>query len=87
MARALRNDILAIENAGAKIKFQIRYRALAGISTAIAMMITEMVTAVSSCMRPLVFLFIVFLLKKLIKKGTNVPKVIQMKKSSLVTDT
>jgi hypothetical protein len=74
MARALRNDIFAIENAGAKMKFQMRYRALAGISTAIAMMITEMVTAVSSCMRPLVFLFIVFLLKKLIKRGQMSPR-------------
>lgn len=63
MAMALRNVIFAIEKAGAKIKFQIRYRALAGISTAIAMMSTEMVTAVISCMRPLVFLFIVFSLR------------------------
>ena len=57
MARALRNDILAIENAGVKIKFQIRYRALAGISIAIAKMITEIITAVISFVSAFDFLF------------------------------
>ena len=57
IARALRNDIFAIENAGAKMKFQMRYRALAGISTAIAKMITEIITAVISFVSAFDFLF------------------------------
>ena len=73
MARALRNDILAIENAGAKMKFQIRYRAPAGINTAIAKMITEMMTAVISFVSAFDFLFMLVLLEFINKKGDCVP--------------